>query len=101
MVCFALLGDASVSSEVGMSGQWGVARLGQLVLLVELIGKIQGVRHDKETAANVSSFYSLICWEVPKLRYFLQPSDVRFVNILRYITTLETQLWLVIEWRVV
>jgi len=56
MMCFALMGDASVSGEVGMSGQWGVARLGQLVLLVEFIGRIQGVRHDKEAAANVSSF---------------------------------------------
>jgi len=61
MMCVALMGDASVSSDnSGMSGQWGVARLGQLVLLVEFIGKIQGVRHDKEAAVNVSSFCSLL-----------------------------------------
>ena len=61
MMCVALMGDTNASSgDPGMSGQWGVARLGQLVLLVELIGKIQGVRHDKEAAANVSSFYSLL-----------------------------------------
>jgi hypothetical protein len=67
MMCFALMGDARASSEAGMPGQWGVARLGQLVLLLELIGKIQGVRHDKEAAANVSSFYCLIYSKVPKL----------------------------------
>ena len=100
MMCFALMGDAGGSSEVGMSGQWGVARLGQLVLLVELIGKIQRIRHDKEAAANVSSFYSLILLKVSKLRYCIQPSDVRFVSILRYVATLETRLWLVIELKV-
>lgn len=58
-MCVALMGNAGASSDPGMSGQWGVARLGQLVLLVELIGKIQDVRHDKEAAANVSSSCSL------------------------------------------
>jgi len=61
MMCVALMGNAGASSDdPGMPGQWGVARLGQLVLLVELIGKIQSVRHDKETAANVSSVCSLL-----------------------------------------
>lgn len=70
MMCVALMGNTGPSSDdPGMPGQWGVARLGQLVLLVELIGKIQGVRHDKEAAANVSSVFSLLRSNVPKLTY--------------------------------
>jgi hypothetical protein len=68
MMCVALMGNAGASSDdPGMPGQWGVARLGQLVLLVELIGKIQGVRHDKEAAANVSFrlfFVTFKCTEI-------------------------------------
>jgi len=52
MICVALLKNPG--GEVGeRKGQWGVARLGQLVLLVELIGDVQSARHAKEAAANV------------------------------------------------
>lgn len=68
MMCVALMDDANVSSDnSGMPGQWGVARLGRLVLLVELIGKIQDIRHDKEAAANVSSVYFLLRSNISKL----------------------------------
>jgi hypothetical protein len=70
MMCVALMGNAGASNDdPGMPGQWGVARLGQLVLLVELIGKIQGVRHEKEAGTNVSSVCSLLHSNVPKLTY--------------------------------
>jgi hypothetical protein len=52
MMCVALLND--LGGRVGeTTGQRGVARLGQLVLLVELIGNVQNARRVKEAAANV------------------------------------------------
>lgn len=52
MMCVALLKNPD--GEAGLAtGQWGTARLGQLVLLVELIGKVQNARRTKETAVNV------------------------------------------------
>ena len=52
MMCVALLNNPG--GKVGETkGQWGVARLGQLVLLVELIGNVQNARRAKEAAANV------------------------------------------------
>lgn len=54
MMCVALLSDAGADKETmtSMVGNtpWGVARLGQSVLLLELIGKIQAVRRIKESA---------------------------------------------------
>ncbi|KAF8965019.1 hypothetical protein BDZ97DRAFT_1813196 [Flammula alnicola] len=78
MMCLALLGSAGDSKSDGMPGQWGVVRLGQLVLLVELIGKIQLVRHEKEASANGSA-------------------DNKFVESLRFVAALEARLWLMIE----
>jgi hypothetical protein len=55
MMCVALLKNPG--GEVSeATGQWGVARLGQLVLLVELIGNVQNARRAKEAAANVWLF---------------------------------------------
>ena len=54
MMCVALLKDPS--GEVAGTGRWSVARLGQLLLLVELIGNVQNVRRAKEAAANVWPF---------------------------------------------
>ena len=52
MMCVALLNNPG--GKIGeATGQWGVARLGQLVLLVELIGNVQDARRVKEAAANV------------------------------------------------
>lgn len=53
MLTVALLGDATPSNSSGIANSYGVARLGQLVLLVEIIGKIQRVRHMRESASNV------------------------------------------------
>lgn len=54
MICIALLSDVGAEKETmtSMVGNtpWGVARLGQSVLLLELIGKIQAVRRIKESA---------------------------------------------------
>lgn len=58
MLCMALLGDSSGSDTPSPRG---VARLGQLVLLVELIGRMQMIRHGKDAAVNVS------CWCLPFL----------------------------------
>lgn len=55
MMCVALLNNPG--GKVGENtGQWGVARLGQLVVLVELIGNVQNARRIKEAAANVWLF---------------------------------------------
>jgi hypothetical protein len=52
MMCVALLNNPG--GKVGeITRQWSVARLGQLVLLVELIGNVQNARRIKEAAANV------------------------------------------------
>jgi hypothetical protein len=54
MMCVALLSDAGAEKETmtSMVGNtpWGVARLGQSVLFLELIGKIQAVRRIRESA---------------------------------------------------
>lgn len=50
MMCVALLNNPG--GKVGET-TGGVARLGQLVLLVELIGNVQNARRVKEAAANV------------------------------------------------
>lgn len=55
MMCVALLKNPS-GEVAGTTGRWNVARLGQLVLLVELIGNVQNVRRTKEAAANVWLF---------------------------------------------
>ena len=52
MMCVALLNDSSGKVDK-TTGKWGVARLGQLVLLVELIGNVQNARRVKDAAANV------------------------------------------------
>ena len=52
MMCFALF--SNLGGKVGeTTGRWGVARLGQLVLLVELIANVQNARRVNESAANV------------------------------------------------
>ena len=57
MMCVALLNNPT--GKVGeTTGQWGVAPLGQLVLLVEFIGNVQNARRIKEAAANVWLFLS-------------------------------------------
>jgi hypothetical protein len=52
MMCVALLKNPSGNMDE-TTGPWGVARLGQLVLFVELIGSVQNARRAKEAAANV------------------------------------------------
>ena len=74
MMCVALLNNPS--GRVGeTTGQRSVARLGQLVLLLELIGNVQNARRVKEAAANVcmaflarsdQQFYSFLL----VIRYF-------------------------------
>ncbi|KAF8155551.1 hypothetical protein B0H34DRAFT_751522 [Crassisporium funariophilum] len=84
MMGMALLGDAptrGVGIALGGEGvekQWGTARLGQMVLLVELIGKLQMVRHGKEAAAGNNS-------------------DGTFVEVVRFTTALETRLALLVD----
>ena len=51
IMCVALLNPDGKVDET--TGQWDAARLGQLVLLVELIGNVQNARRVKEAAANV------------------------------------------------
>jgi len=46
MLCVALLSDIGMVDTDSGPDKWAKARLGQLVLLVELIGKIQKLRHE-------------------------------------------------------
>jgi hypothetical protein len=55
MLCVALLSDIGMTDAGSGNNKWANARLGQLVLLVELIGKIQKLRHEKENSSAVSA----------------------------------------------
>ncbi|KDR72729.1 hypothetical protein GALMADRAFT_228996 [Galerina marginata CBS 339.88] len=77
MICIAVLGDGANAKPGGTEGRWGIARLGQLVLLAELIGKIQKMRHEKEASASTS--------------------DPRYADVIRSVSQLEGRLWLMIE----
>ncbi|KAF8183119.1 hypothetical protein BJ912DRAFT_1144895 [Pholiota molesta] len=79
MMCFALLGSAKDSRPDATQGQWGVARLGQLVLLVELTGQIHLLRHQRE-ASQV-------------------PVDASAAESIRFVTALEARLWSMIEFQ--
>lgn len=54
MLCVALLSDVGMSNAKSKNEKFGTARLGQMVLLVELIGKIQATRREREALGNVS-----------------------------------------------
>lgn len=57
MMAVALMSDiGGKKSEDPGSISWTQARLGQCVLLVELIGRLQAARHQKEVS-SVSSFH--------------------------------------------
>jgi len=56
MMCVALLSDTGMADIGAKDGKWGVARLGQLVLLVELIGKLQQLRHERDNSSNVGAY---------------------------------------------
>lgn len=55
MMCVALLSDIGMTDIGTKDGKWGIARLGQLVLLVELIGKLQQLRHGRDNLSNVGA----------------------------------------------
>ncbi|KAF9051397.1 hypothetical protein BJ165DRAFT_1524338 [Panaeolus papilionaceus] len=84
MICTALLwdgGGASRSGSVGGGGGGigGTARLGQLVLLCEVIAAIQRLRHLKEHSGDSKG------------------TDAWFGDTMRFCMALEARLWLVIE----
>lgn len=80
MMCFALLGSAKDSRPDATQGQWSVARLGQLVLLVELTGQIQLLRHQRESSQV--------------------PVEASVAEAIRFVTALEARLWSMIEFQV-
>jgi hypothetical protein len=57
MLCVALLSDIGMMDAGSGNDKWAKARLGQLVLLVELVGKIQKLRHEKESSSTVCASY--------------------------------------------
>jgi hypothetical protein len=61
MLCVALLSDIGLKDSGGGNKKWAKARLGQLVLLVELIGKFQKLRHEKENSPTVRGCYPSCC----------------------------------------
>lgn len=61
MLCVALLSDIGLTDTSNANDKWAKSRLGQLVLLVELIGKIQKLRHEKENLSAVCVRYSSHC----------------------------------------
>ncbi|KAH8829295.1 hypothetical protein DL96DRAFT_1597550 [Flagelloscypha sp. PMI_526] len=68
MICVALTSDTKSAATVDAAGVgWARARLGQTVLLIEMISQVQGVRHAKERTntsndeaifANQSKFFA-------------------------------------------
>lgn len=80
MICFALLGSAKDMKQHDSPDIWGVARLGQLVLFVELIGHIQTLRHQKDGSQT--------------------QGDGSFSEILRFAASLEARVWSMIEFQV-
>ena len=57
MLCIAMLSDIGLADTSIANDKWAKSRLGQLVLLVELIGKIQKLRHEKENLSAVCARY--------------------------------------------
>ncbi|KAK7044859.1 RRM domain-containing protein [Favolaschia claudopus] len=78
MMSIALMsgGGASKTPTAETGPVWGTARLGQSVLLVEMIGKIQSIRRMKDKSASPDSVY---------------------VDIIKFVLALETRLGLLIE----
>src|SRR5260221_14242298 len=52
MLCVALLSDIGMIDTESGTDKWAKARLGQLVLLVELVGKIQKLRHENSSTVR-------------------------------------------------
>lgn len=50
MVAVALLSDPGAKANNGTAPTWGIPRLGQSVILMEIISSLQTVRHRKEGA---------------------------------------------------
>ena len=73
MICVALLGGTRGSAP------HGAARIGQLVLLVELVGAVRILRRRKEVAPAGTS------------------GEVGWGDVVRFATALETRVWAMIE----
>ncbi|KAJ7741945.1 hypothetical protein DFH07DRAFT_980971 [Mycena maculata] len=79
MMSVALMSGAGASkadAAAGAAPVWGTARLGQSVLLVEVIGRIQAVRRTKDGSSNPDSMY---------------------VDIVKFVLALETRLGLLLD----
>ncbi|KAJ7468081.1 hypothetical protein FB451DRAFT_1401336 [Mycena latifolia] len=79
MMSVALMSGATKArspTEADPEPGWGTARVGQSVLLVEMIGRIQAVRRAKDGSSNPDSAY---------------------VDILKFVLALETRLGLLLE----
>lgn len=92
MMCVALL-----KNPVGETTGRGVARLGQLVLLVELIGNVQDARRAKEAAANVWLLLSSFQFSICVFTIIFQTLDATFMDVIRFVTALEKRLSILIE----
>ncbi|KAF9485001.1 hypothetical protein BDN70DRAFT_848598 [Pholiota conissans] len=79
MICMALLGSAKPSKSDTPPIQWDAARLGQLVLLVEITGQIQVIRHQKEASQG--------------------SVDAYMTDVIKFVTTLENRLWSMVEFQ--
>ncbi len=60
MLCIALLSDIGMTDLGSIDGKRGTARLGQLVLLVELIGKLQKLRHERDASVSIRIFFCFL-----------------------------------------
>jgi len=98
MLCIALLSDIGMADLGSIDGKWGTARLGQLILLVELIGNLQKLRHERDASVSTRIIFLL---DITNQELFCQGSDVKFHDVLRFVTTLESRLWNMIEVKVI
>ncbi|KAF7360179.1 RRM domain-containing protein [Mycena venus] len=79
MMSVALMSSAGGSKSTATSDgapMWGAARLGQSVLLLEMIGRIQAIRRTKDRSSN---------------------PDTAYVGIVKFVLALETRLGLLLD----
>lgn len=76
MMSVALLSGGKAGAGNDVVPVWGTARIGQSVLLVEMIGRIQAVRHAKDGSSN---------------------SDSAYIDIVKFAFALETRLGLLLD----
>ena len=89
MICAALLSDPGTKQDSAGEKKWGKARLGQTLLLVEVVSRIREVRLEKEKVGGSASSADVD-----------RQGDSELLEIARFVTTLEARLGVLLEAKV-